>query len=156
MARRKSRPLPLMRDLSPAKQSARRYAKRLGFSNERAYKNWVSKWTSVPQSDPRWFDNKLRGNRRAEEIRRLKAIQRKIKSPAQAMYRKMQAITQETKRMSAFDFYQKYIEMILAILNDPETSARDKALMRRLLRELREQMAVSPAMLPGYKEGMLL
>lgn len=155
MARRKTVPLRPMHELNPAQKTIRRNARKLGFTNERAYRAWIKKYSSLPQSDPRWFNKALPAKRKASEILRLKKIIKQTRTPAKEVRRKMELLVNNLSRMSAFDFIQTYGDMIRAMLQSSETSDYDKRILRKLLKDLTGAATVPGTMLPSPDEGML-
>lgn len=129
------------RQIKPYRQS--------GFHSEQAYKNWVKRWSKIPQSDPRWFDPTMRGQRRTNEILRLKKIIKKTRTPAKEIYRKVNLLVFQLSKMSGYAAKERYAEQIRALLADPDTTAYEKRMLRKLLRNLDNAERVLEDMEPG-------
>jgi len=150
MVRKTSRKAKPMRDLNSRQQNQRRYAKRLGFTNEITYQNWVKKYSNLPQSDPRYFRTELRGHAREAEIKRLRRIIKRTKTPAKEIIRKMNVLVFSQEKMSAFAFQDRYRDAINAIMKDPSTNSYDKKLLREMNKRLHARSTEMPeAMKPG-------
>lgn len=155
MARKVKRPLRPMSTLNTRQQNERRFARRLGFTNEYAYRRWVNKYSSLPESDPRYFRTSLRGHDRESEIKRLKRIIKKTHTPARDTVRKARTIVYSIEKMSAFAFLDRYRQQIQDILEDPATTAYDKRILRNLLKQLNTRSHEMPEALKPGEQGEL-
>jgi pantothenate kinase len=144
MARTIRRPLKRMADLNSRELNERRFAKRLGFRDERAYRAWVKKYSSLPESDPRYFRTSLRGNAREAEIKRLKKIVKQTLTPAKEIRRKANILVYQLEKFSAFSFLDRYLDAINKLLRDGSTSSYDKQLLRDLLKKLNSDIESEP------------
>lgn len=155
MVRKASPKLKPMRELNSRQQNERRLARKLGLGNEFRYRRWVKKHASLPESDPAYFRTSLRGNARVAEISRLKRISKSRVSPAKQLRRKMQYLVQESGKWSAFSFSDKYLEIIMRLLQSPETSEYDKKILRSMIQKLNSKIGTIPENMTPGKQGEL-
>lgn len=118
--------------------------RKYGFRSQEAYENWVKKWSSIPESDPRYFRRNLRGHARESEIARLKRTIKRTLSPSKEIRRKRQVLVDTLGKLSPFNFLDRYRDMMNALLRDPNTSDYDKRILRRMLKTLNEEISVGP------------
>lgn len=114
-----------------------------GFRTQEAYEKWVSKYSSLPESDPRYFRRSLRGHARASEIARLKRIIKRTLSPAKEIRRKLNLLVYEMDNMSAFNFLDRYLQMMQALLRDPAVNDYDRRMLRKMMKKLQEDSDVN-------------
>lgn len=128
--------MAVRREQPKRKRPAQKPHRKYGFKTEKAYKDWIKTHANLSQSDPLYFRPGSRGNARGNDIARIKRMEKRKRSEAKNMRRKMNVLVYEKETMSPFNFLDRYIEQMQAMLADPTVSQYDKRIIRKIIKQL--------------------
>lgn len=136
MARKPRKPLTPIRDLTPRQQTERRTARAAGFRDEFSYRRWVRAHQNMPQQHFLHLRKGLSKQARIAEIKRIRGIERRLRSPADEILRKYKALVVDDG-WTNLNFWLRYRADINDIIAHAKTrNTADSRKMRRLRKEL--------------------
>lgn len=143
------------RTVPKRKQPAPKPWKQYGFRSEKAYRDWLKHHSKLPKSDPLYFTPSHRGKRRGDDIARIQRMAKRKKSEPKNMRRKAMVLVYEKEQMSPFNFLDRYLEQMRAMLQDPNVSAYDKRVLRKVIKQLTDdERDINEDKLPGEQLTM--